>query len=111
MYLSYGHKIANSDPEISLSIEEAASRVAVIGEGTTDCYKVENVVVVIADDSLLSNAFNFAVKMGSVGGVLQTRNVSLRPSNWVEEDLLQSVVVTCSSDSGSVAGAHALGFE
>jgi hypothetical protein len=111
IHLSHVHKPVNSDPETSLLIKEATSRVAVIGEGTANSYKVENVVVIIADNSLLSNAFNFAVKMGSVGGVLQTRNVSLRPSNWVEEDLLQSVVVTCSSDSGSVAGAHALGFE
>jgi hypothetical protein len=111
IHLSHVHKPVNSDPETSLLIKEATSRVAIIGEGTANGYKVENVVVVVADNSLLSNAFNFAVKMRSVGGILHTRNVGLQPSNWVEEDLVQSVVVACRSDSGSIGGAHALSLE
>jgi hypothetical protein len=91
-----------------LLIEEPTGKVAVIGHCTTYGYKVENIVVIIADNSLLSNAFDLTVKMRSVGGVLQTRNESLGSSNWVEEDLLQSIVVACRSDSGSISGAHAL---
>jgi hypothetical protein len=49
--------------------------------------------------------------MRSIGSVLQARNISLRASNWVEEDLLQTVVVACSANSGSIAGALALGLE
>jgi hypothetical protein len=60
---------------------------------------------------LLRDTLNLAVKMRSIGSVLQARNISLRASNRVEEDLLEAVVVACSADSGSIAGALALGFE
>jgi hypothetical protein len=60
---------------------------------------------------LLRDTLNLAVKMRSIGSVLKARNISLRASDWVEEDLLQAVVVACRANSGGIASALALGLE
>jgi len=92
-------------------VKEATGSIAVIRIITANGCKVQNVKVVITNKSLLKNALDLAIKMGSVGSVLRTRNIRLRSSNRVEEDLLQSVAVGCRGHSGSVAGAGALSFE
>ena len=92
-------------------VKEATGSIAVARIVAANGHKVQNVKVVIANNSLLKNVLDLAIKMRSVGGVLRTRGVSLRSSNRVEEDLLQSVAVGCSGHSGSVPGARALSFE
>ena len=42
---------------------------------------------------------------------MQARNIGLQSPNWVEEDLLQAVVVACSANGGSIAGALTLALE
>lgn len=94
-----------------LLIEEATGRVAISRGASSDRHEIQNVIVVIADKGLLCNTLDLAIKVRCVGSVLRTRDVRLRSSNRVEEDLLQSIAVGCRSHGGSIAGALALGFQ
>lgn len=102
------HLTASQD---SLLVEEATGQITIARTSSTNGNQVENVEVVTAHNSLLCNTIDLAVEVRRIGSVLCTRDVRLRSSDRVEEDLLQSVAIGCRSNSGSVASALTLGFE